>query len=397
MKILVVHNTYQQPGGEDVVVGQETSLLKSAGHKVIRYNRSNLEIRELTVLNKLTFPKQIIWSKRAVQELKELIQREKPDVAHFHNTFVMISPAAYYACKEMGVPVVQTLHNYRLLCPRADFFRDNHVCEDCFGKTTVFSGVMHGCYHNSRLQSLGVAMVLLIHRSLNTWQEKIDSYIALTEFARQKYIQGGLPPNKIVVKPNFVLDVPGPKEGPGDYAIMVGRLSPEKKVLTVLYAMEKVSKVPLIIVGGGPEEEKISETIAGLKLNSVRLLGRRPRNEVFDLMKNARLTIFPSEWYETFGMSVIESFACGVPVVASRLGAMEEIIENERTGLHFTPGDPEDLAEKIKWAWTHPQEMAKMGQEARREYEAKYTAERNYKMLMDIYKIAIEKSKIGTQ
>jgi glycosyltransferase involved in cell wall biosynthesis len=397
MKILVVHNTYQQPGGEDVVVEQEANLLRSAGQEVIRYDRSNHEIREFNLRNKLRFPKQIIWSKNAVVDLRGLIHREKPDVAHFHNTFVMISPAAYYACKESGVPVVQTLHNYRLLCPRADFFRKNHICEECLGKIFPLPSVLHGCYHDSFLQSFGVAMLLRVHRYLGTWQEAVDVYVALTEFAKRKVIQGGLPPNKIVVKPNFVFDAPGPKEGPGDYAILVGRLSPEKKVLTVLYAMEKVSKVPLIIVGGGPEEEKISKTIAGLKLNSVRLLGRRPRNEVFDLMKNARFTIFPSEWYETFGMTIIESFACGVPVVASRLGVMEEIIKDGYTGLHFAPGDPRDLAAKIEWAWTHPQEMVEMGLEARREFEAKYTAERNYKMLMDIYKLAIEKSKIGKQ
>jgi glycosyltransferase involved in cell wall biosynthesis len=397
MKILVVHNTYQQPGGEDVVVEQETSLLKSAGHEVIRYNRSNHEIREFTLLNKLTFPKQIIWSRRAILELKVLIQQENPDVAHFHNTFVMISPAAYYACKELGIPVVQTLHNYRLFCPRGDFFRSDHICEDCLGKSMAFPSVIHRCYHDSCLQSLGVAMVLLIHRRLKTWQEKIDSYIALTEFARQKYIQGGFPRSKFVVKPNFVLSDPGVKENSGGYALYVGRFSPEKKILTLLYAMKNLPGVPLRIVGGGPEEKKISECIRETKLDSVKLLGCRSRQEVFALIKKARFMIFPSELYEGFPMTIAESFACGVPVISSRLGSMEEIIEDGRNGLHFTPGDSNDLAAKIEWAWSHPQEMAKMGREARREYEAKYTAARNYEMLMDIYKLAIDRAKMARQ
>ncbi|RMD58704.1 glycosyltransferase family 1 protein, partial [Candidatus Parcubacteria bacterium] len=223
-----------------------------------------------------------------------------------------------------------------------------------------------------------------------TWTEQVDCYIALTEFARRKFIEGGLPAEKVAVKPNFVYPDPGEGRHEGDYALFVGRLSPEKGVRTILQAWRLLEGVPLKVVGDGPLRAGIEAFVRREGLEQVEVLGRRPREEVFRLMREARVLVFPSECYENFPMAVAEAFACGLPVIASRLGAMAEIVEDRRTGLLFEPGVPEDLAVKVEWAWNHPKEMAEMGREARREYQEKYTAEQNYEMLMQIYRSILE-------
>jgi glycosyltransferase involved in cell wall biosynthesis len=385
MKVLILHNSYQQPGGEDVVTDQEAALLRDAGHEVIEYRRSNHEINALSLWSKSTLPMRAVWSGHAMQDLRVLLRREEPQVAHFHNTFTMISPSLYYVCQEMKVPVVQTLHNYRLCCPRSDFFRNGQVCEACLGKTLPWPGIVYGCYRRSRAQTAVVAAISAVHRWLKTWQEQVNLYIALTEFARQKLIQGGLPAAKIVVKPNFVYPDPGMRREAGDYVIFVGRLSPEKGVTTLLTTWKKLRGIPLKLVGDGPAEAEVHHLIQESRAGEVELLGRRPHDQVLALMKQARLLVSPSASYETFGLVVVEAFACGVPVVASRLGATAEIVEDGRTGLLFTPGDPDDLAEKVRWAINHPDAMDRMGQNAREIYEKKYTAEMNYHMLLNIY------------
>jgi glycosyltransferase involved in cell wall biosynthesis len=393
MKVLIAHNSYQQPGGEDVVAEEEAILLRQAGHEVIEYRRSNHEIDALSLWGNLTLPKRLIWAGDTVRDLGALIHQEEPDLAHFHNTFSMISPAAYHLCQKMSVPVVQTLHNYRLLCPRADFFRDGHICEECLGKTLPWPGIVYGCYHGSRVQTAVVATMLTVHRWLHTWDEQVDVYIALTEFARQKFIQGGLPAEKIVLKPNFVDPDPGMREGVGDYGLFVGRLSPEKELLMLLEAWRKLRGISLKLVGSGPQEGEIRRFIQEFALANVELLGRRPRDQVFALMKKARFLVFPSGWYEGFPVVLAEAFACGVPAVATRLGAMADIVEEGRTGLLFVPGNPDDLSAKVEWAFTHPQEMAQMGRRARQEFEAKYTADRNREMLLNIYCLVIEQAR----
>jgi len=393
MKILLVHNHYIQPGGEDAVFEAEVSLLRKNRHKVSIFIEDNSKLKKI---NPLKVAIETIWSKNSLTEIQKLIKKEKPNVVHFHNTFLRISPAAYYACKEAGVPVVQTLHNYRLICPGALLFRKGRVCEQCVGKAIPWPGVLHGCWRNSRAGTALVTTMLVVHRLLKTWTEKVDIYIALTEFARKKFIEGGLPAEKIMVKPNFVEPDPGAKDYKiGDYVLFVGRLSQEKGLFTLLKAWKLVKNIPLKIVGDGPLRESLENFVNCANLNKkVEFLGRCSRKEVIQLMHKAQFLVFSSEWYECFPMTIAEAFACGLPVVVSRLGAMAEIVENGCTGLHFNAGDTEDLAAKVEWAWTHPQEMAEMGREARREYEAKYTAERNYEMLMEIYRKAIEKCRI---
>jgi len=401
MNILLLHNYYQQPGGEDQVFEAEKALLKRAGHQVLTYERHNDEIKTYSLAQKLGLVKRTLWAKDSAQAIRDILKRERPDVAHFHNTFLLISPSAYYACWEARVPVIQTLHNYRLLCPAATFFRSGQVCENCLSNTPPWPGVAHGCWRSSRAKTAVVAMMLAVHRWLKTWEKQVHLYIAPTEFARRKFIEGGLPAEKIVVKPNFVdsdeLQVTNDewRKGKRGYALFVGRLSPEKGVRTLLRAWQKTKEIPLKVVGDGPLMGEVQAFLEREGLEGVEVLGHREREEVLRLMRGAWFLVFPSEWYEGFPLTIAEAFACGVPVIASRLGAMAEIVEDGRTGLHFEPGNSEDLVAKVEWAWTHPKEMQEMGQEARREYEEKYTAERNYEMLMEIYQRAMEEARSG--
>lgn len=385
MLVFTAHNAYRVFGGEDVVYQAECELLKVKGHEVVTYHVTNEDIGG--GLRQVAVAPGVVWSSRSKRAIGRLLREHRPDVAHFHNTFPLISPAAYWACAEAGVPVVQTLHNYRLVCPNAMLMYGGQVCDGHPGRARLIRCVLRGCYHDSRAQTAVVAAMLAVHRFLGTWQEKVDAYVALTEFARARLIEMGLPREKVFVKPNFVHPDPGARErnGQARYALFVGRLSPEKGVETLLRAWHRLPRVPLKVVGGGPLEARMRRLVSEGRMENVELLGQRPREEALACVKEAAFLVFPSEWYEGFPMTIVEAFACGVPVLASGLGSAGEIVEEGRTGLHFAPGDAEDLAAKAEWAWAHPQAMAEMGRQARREYEAKYTAEKNYRILMEIY------------
>ncbi|HSL01099.1 MAG TPA: glycosyltransferase [Rubrobacteraceae bacterium] len=384
MKVLLIHNHYQQPGGEDQVFAAEAALLEAHGHQVLLHTVHNDEVANT---NPVALAGSTIWNRSSYRELRSLIRRERPHVTHFHNTLPLISPAGYYAAKAEGVPVVQTLHNYRLLCPNALFFRDGHVCEDCQGKSVPWPSVLHACYRGSRPASAAVAAMLTTHRGLRTWRDQVDVYVATTEFAREKFVQGGLPPEKVVVKPNFLHTDPRQGEGRGDYALFVGRLSHEKGVGTLLSAWKRLgARMPLKIVGDGPLAEEVGYATEGLY--GLEWLGRQPQERVLALMKEASVLVFPSTCYENFPVTLLEAFAAGLPVIASNLGGMSSLVVHGRTGLHFRPGDPEDLSAKVEWALAHPTRLADMRSEARAEFEAKYTAERNYVALKEIYETA---------
>lgn len=390
MKVMVVHNRYQQAGGEDRVFWTETDLLEAHGHRVLRYCLHNDQIAGM---NRLILAGKALWNSSAYQELRALMSGERPEVVHFHNTFPLVSPAGYYAAKAEGVPVIQTLHNYRLLCPDALFFRNGRVCEDCMGKVIPWPGVVHGCYRGSRAASGVVVAMLTLHRALRTWTEMVDVYVTLSGFARNKFIEGGLPAEKIVTKPNFVYPDPGPGEGRGGYALFVGRLSPEKGVGTLLTAWERLGKrIPLKIVGDGPLEDQVIRTAE--EGSRVEWLGYRPRAEVHALLKDAGLVVLPS-LTEGAPLSVLEAMAAGTPVVAADIGAIAEIVEHGRTGLRFRPGDQEHLAAQVEWLLLRPREQARMRREVRSEFEAKYTAERNYEMLLEIYESVLEPEKVS--
>ncbi|HMD39645.1 MAG TPA: glycosyltransferase [Candidatus Acidoferrum sp.] len=391
MKILSVHNAYQHRGGEDVAREAETRLLQQAGHEVVEYMRSNIGLSDASILRRVSLATETVWSSRTSRELGAFLLREKPDVAHFHNTVPLISPSAYYACAEAGVPVVQTLHNYRLLCPGANLLRDGRVCEECLGKSLAWPGILHGCYRDSHLATAAVAAMLAGHRAMGTWLEKIDVYVALTEFARRKFIEGGLPGDRISVKTNFVECDPGPKQCPGGYALYVGRLSEEKGLRVLLAAWARIrGDIQLKVAGDGPLREEIASIILRQRLGTVELLGHLSPQEIRSLMQGAYSLVFPSICFENFPLAIAEAFACGLPVIAPNQGAMAEIVADGATGLHFIPADPEELAGKVEWAWMHPQEMAAMGRAARAEFESKYTAAAALKQLENLYKSVLQ-------
>jgi glycosyltransferase involved in cell wall biosynthesis len=383
VKIIFVHNSYQQRGGEDVVFEQEVELLRNHGHAVILYRRSNSEINGYTRLRHAILAKNAIWSNETQADVTRLIRREKPDLVHVHNTFLMISPSIYSACVDTAVPVVQTLHNYRLLCPGGNLMRNGHTCDECV-RGTLLHSVVHGCYRDSRPATATVALMLAAHRALQTWTSMVDRYIALSQFAARQFIKGGLSAQKIAVKPNFVLPDPGMGNGSGDYALFIGRLSSEKGPDILVRAWKHLRAcVPLLIVGDGEMRERLEAQVHNDP--RVKFCGQMRRAEVFEALKHARFVVFPSRNYESFPMTIAEAYACGVPVIASAMGVMEELVADGRTGLLFRAGDAEALANQVDWAWSHPNDLKHMRHECRREFELQYSAERNYQLLMAIY------------
>jgi glycosyltransferase involved in cell wall biosynthesis len=384
MRILSVHNTYKIRGGEDESRESEESLLREMGHQVDTYEETN---NRLAAISPMKLAARTVWSDESYKIVEWLLSRSSYETVHVQNFFPLISPSIYYAAKAAKVPVVQTLRNYRLLCPNALFFREGKVCEDCHKQVIPIPGIVNGCYRESKAASAAVGAMITVHRLMQTWTKQVDLYVALSEFARQKFIEGGLPAEKIVVKPNFVYRDPGVGEGQGGYALYVGRLSVEKGIDTLLAAWEKLgNQMPLKIVGDGPLMPQVLE--AAERLPQIEYLGRRSIPEVYTLMGDAKVLIFPSKWYETFGRVAIEAFAKGTPVIASNIGAIAEVVDHGRTGLHFRPGDPEDLAHKVELILADADSLTQMRQEARAEFEAKYTAKENYQKLLEIYALA---------
>lgn len=380
ISILMVHNAYQHRGGEDSVVDTEIKLLRSHGHKVIEYRRCNDELNQMS---RSTAALQTFWSRDTAHKVAELITHERIDVVHCHNTFPLISPAVYWAAARARVPVVQTLHNFRLICPQALMLRNGVPCEDCVGHVP-WRGVMHGCYRESKIQTGVLAGMLTTHRVLGTWRNKVTRYIALNEFCRQKFIQGGLPADRIVVKPNFVDAGPASLNGERRGALYVGRLSQEKGIRVLADAMRKLQgRVALTVAGTGPQ----ADLLAGLP--GVTLLGALPSDQVLRLMRQAQMLVLPSICYENFPRTLVEAFGCGLPVLASRLGAMAHLVEEGLNGTLFEPGNSDALSIAMGSLVADPARWAEMGLAARRTYEESLTPEINYKILMQIYADAL--------
>jgi glycosyltransferase involved in cell wall biosynthesis len=389
MKVLVAHNAYQHAGGEDTVFRNETQLLRQHGHEVFEYLDDNRRIPEL---GNTRLSIETVWSRSSYERLSAVMAEFRPDVVHFHNTFPLISPSAYYAAKKHGVPVVQTLHNFRLLCANAIFMRDGRPCEDCLIRSVPFAGVLHKCYRKSRTASAGVAAMVTLHRALGTWRNLVDVYIALSEFARNKFVAGGLPQHKIVVKPNCLTDDPGLGLGQRTFALYVGRLSPEKGIATLISAWERIgNRLPIKIVGEGPEAARVRD--AARELAGIEFLGAEPRARVLSLLKEASVLVIPSICYENFPLVAAEAFATGTPVLASDIGSLPSIVESGQTGVLFRPGDATDLAEKVMWLVGHPAELDAMRPRARVEFESKYSASVNLTLLLQAYRRALDSAK----
>jgi len=380
MRVLVVHNAYQHPGGEDSVVASEVALLRERGHEVELSLRHNNEVEEQ---GRLSLARQAVWSSKTVMDLTAQVARRRPDVIHVHNTLPLVSPSVFWAAQRAGVPVVQTLHNFRLMCPQAMFVREGRVCEDCLGKLP-WRGVVRGCYRGSVAQTAVLATAMTAHWVAGTFTHKVDRYIVLNEFCKAKFAEGGLPAARLSVKPNFVawrmaLDPSRPRRG----GLYLGRLTVEKGVEGLLSALSLTGDETFQVIGEGPMEAQVASALGN------RFLGFKPLEDVWSHLAEAAFMVVPSIWYEGFPRTIVEAYCCGVPVLASRLGSLAEIVEDGVTGLLFNPGDPQDLAAKLAWAQTHPDAMAKMGQAARRVYEARYAPQANAEQLESIYRQAI--------
>lgn len=379
-EVLQVHTRYRQAGGEDQVVEAERRLLEAAGvsvHQVIFGNADLHESRSLA--GDLRLATSAIWSRGAHHRVRAAIAAHRPDVMHVHNTFAAASPSVYAAAK--GVPVVQTLHNYRMVCPVATAFRDGHACTDCVGRFVPWPAALHACVHGSRSQSAVAAATLTVHRALGTFQREIASYLALSSFQRELMIQGGLPPERIRVLPNFLEPDPGMGEGARSGILYVGRLAEEKGVQVLLRAAALRPGV-VRVAGEGPLQPLVERAATA---RAVEYLGALDPPSVFKEMGRAIAVVLPSIWFEGFPLAVVEAYATGTPVIASRIGSLAEIVEDGVTGVFAEAHDADGLGAQLEWATTHAQKMAQMGRDARQRYEARFRGPTHLTALMDTY------------
>lgn len=387
MKILVCHNFYQQPGGEDQVFAAEVDLLRRCGHDVLTVELDNDAIG---AMSRPAAAMTTLWSRAGYERVRDATAAHRAEVVHFHNTFPLISPAAYYGAHEAGAAVVQTLHNFRLLCPGANLFREGKPCERCAGKPLAIEGIMHGCYRGSRSASAAVALMVAGHHLLGTWRREVDAYLAPTPFVRDRFIEAGWDASRILVKPNFLDPDPGPGDGAGGFALFVARLSSEKGLDTLLAAWETLgSQLPLRIIGDGPLARPVVE--ATRRNRAIQWLGRQPLAQVLQTIGQAKMLIFPSNCYETFGRVAVEAYARGTPVIASRHGAPGDVVIDGKTGLLFEPGNAAALASAVDGLGGDPALLRQMRSNCREEYLARYTGQINHQQLLAAYQQAIER------
>jgi len=391
MKVLVVHNRYQQRGGEDAVVDAETRLLAANGVEVQRFDADNDAIQSVVTKIQVSLG-QFGLPTAAQARFRIALSAFRPSVVHVHNWFPTLSPSLFNICYRENVPVVHTLHNYRLLCVNATLFRDGHVCEDCVGTTLRTPGVLHSCYRGSTAGSAVATGGMLTHWSLGTWNRSIDRFVALTEFARQKLIEGGLPSDKVIVKPNFVDPDPGPGEGRGGYFLFVGRLTEEKGIRVLLDCWKDGQDLPTLkIAGTGPLENEVRAAVGTMP--NVEWLGARSSEEVLGLMADASALLCPSQWYEGMPRVVIESLAVGTPIIASSIGCYPEMIVDGETGALFHTGDAVALRSRLR-DLLQGNSLTSMRTNARRCFQSNYTGDKNLSLLLNVYRSVLKSGKL---
>jgi len=387
-RILLVHNRYLERGGEDAVFEAEGRLLERHGHRVLRYERDN---REITGLGLARTAARTLWSREDHRGIAELVRREKVELVHFHNTFPLVSPSALHAARGAGAAVVQTLHNFRLLCANALFFRDGTPCEACLGRAVPWPGVAHRCYRGSAAGSAVVAGSILLHRALGTWREQVDAFIALSRFARDRFVAGGLPADRIVVGGAFVEgEVPTPLGTPGDHFLYVGRLSEEKGVRVMLEAWRTRPELPVLrILGDGPLRGEVEGAAA--RDGRIAWLGPRGRAEVLEAMGRAQALVFPSLCYENAPLVLAEAQAMGLPAVASALGSAGESVGECAAGVTFAAGEAAALARAVAELARDRELRATLSAAARRRYQAELTPDAAYGRLSAVYARALKR------
>ena len=344
-RVLIVNERYANPAGEDAAVNADLEMLRSRNHLVEHWLVDNRVINEWGMPRRLSLAWKTTWNTDSSRKVRELTERIKPDLIHIHNTLPIISPAAVHAAHQSGIPVVFTVHNYRLLCPAGEFFREGRPCEECHTRS-LLRGVLHGCYRGSRAQTAVVAAMLATHRAIGTWSRCVDAFVAPSAFLKSKLVEAGFDPRRIHVRPNTVHVGSTETQQSGDYALFAGRLIAEKGILTLLDAVASSPGVRLIILGEGPLEPEVRKRA---EASSARFVykGQLGRDETAHWMAGARVLVFPSLLYETFGMTLVEALAHGVPVITSSVGSRGEIVRDGQEGLMFNPADSHDLAAKL--------------------------------------------------
>jgi glycosyltransferase involved in cell wall biosynthesis len=381
MRILQVHTRYRYEGGEDAVARAEATLLAEAGHEVVPYVAENPNRPGPTAAAMLTSA----WNPLAARTLQAVAARVRPEVAHVHNTWFALTPSVVAGLDAMGVPVVMTLHNYRLLCVNASLFRDGRPCEDCVG-THPLPGIRHRCYRGSAASSAAVAASISLNRLLGTWHRHVRVFLALNDFARERFVSGGLPPDRVWVKPNSVAD-PGRRPCPPSSSrtvLFVGRLTPEKGLDVLLDAWRRLdpADLELVLIGDGPMRAELEQRSPP----AVRFLGRLEPAAVRQWMLRSRALVFPTWLYEGQPLSVLEAFAAGLPVLASRLGGNVELIGGVGDDWLVPAHDPAALAEGL--AALSDDRVDQAGARARRIYEQRFTGPRNLQVLEAAYQEA---------
>jgi len=391
MKILLIHNAYQKFGGEDVVFRMERQLLKDNGHEVVEYTVSNHDINSDSFFGKVKVALETIWSNKQYKKVKRLLKEINPDIVHVHNTFPQLSPSIYWAIKSCNLPVVQTLHNYRLTCANGLLFRSNKPCDLC--TTGNFSAALkYKCYRNSLMATAPLVLMQKIHRILGTFNNKVDVYITLNSFNKDIMVKSGLPEEKMYIKPNFINSRNLSKRSRKKQLIFVGRVSPEKGLDLLLESFTKLksNEYELVIIGDGPEKDRLQEKYKNV--NEICWMGHLSHNEVLNEIEQSRGIIMPSRWYETFGMVVIEAFSVGTPAIGPNHAGIPELIQNGINGYLFNPNDTESLSSVLEeFCGMNDSLWNDLSQEARVSFEKSYTEKENYKYLIGIYERLLSK------
>ena len=389
MRVLFLHNRYRSahPSGEDVVVDQEVALLREHGHEVRLHERRSDDIATMGVRDKLSLPGRVVWSPRDARAVADLVRSWPPDVAHIHNTFPLMSPSVVKACSDAGVAVVATLHNFRLACAAGTLLRDGQHCHDCVGGSAR-PALQHRCYRGSLAATAPLALSIELHRSRGTWPRHVDTFVTMSEFARNLMASSGVPRDLISIKPHFVPEPSAVRTGDGSYAMFLGRLSTEKGPDVLLDAWQP-DMGPLMVVGDGPLRQPLEETARRRNLD-VTFMGTLAHDHARRLLADARVLVMSSRFYETFGMSAVEAMSAGVPVVAPRLGVLPEVVTDEHTGLLYAPGDATDLRRVLRLA-LEPATAQRLGSQARAAYLEHYTGARNHELMVSLYQEAIRR------
>ena len=361
MKILQVHNRFQVVGGEDTVADAERQLLQRHGHEVLVFERSNKDIEGYGLIKKASLLFRPTWSVTAKMHVARTLRSHHIDVMHIENFFPLVSPSILYAGNGRRVPVVYSLHDWRLLCATGLLYRDKNPCTACstrdsFSLTGYLPALRYACYRRSRLQTSAVVLMQTVHRALRTWERHIDLLIAPSQFVKDRFVEAGFPLERIIVKPHFVHPDPECNYGSGKYGLYVGRLCENKGIMTLLDAWRSID-YPLKVVGGGELEQYVRNYVKEMNLKNVEICGQLTKERVFEYIKDASFMMVPSLHYEGFGMVVIEGFACGVPVLSSRRPPLTELIDDGRNGFLLEPGVPDDIVSKVRWLLSHTSKL----------------------------------------